>query len=140
MSKRLDDPKARGAAMTEERHEETDTDASQPIRLCAHCGGAIRPDARETAIYCGPACRKAAHRSKSVRDDIGNDDAAAPEAAQGRSRRLAHIAAGAVLVVALALLGLSLMHLSAGVTILTKSSERDGFLMAVGIDLSLHFA
>jgi hypothetical protein len=41
-----------------------------------------------------------------------------------------------VLVVALALLGLSLMHLSAGVTILTKSSERDGSLMAVGIDLS----
>jgi hypothetical protein len=46
------------------------------------------------------------------------------------------VAAGGVLTVALALLGLSLMHLSAGVTILTKSSERDGFLMAVGIDLS----
>jgi len=34
-----------------------------------------------------------------------------------------------------ALLGLSLSHLASGVAIVTRSGERDGWLMAVGIDL-----
>jgi hypothetical protein len=37
--------------------------------------------------------------------------------------------------VALALLGLSLSHLASGVAIVTGSSDRDGWLMAIGIDL-----
>ena len=37
--------------------------------------------------------------------------------------------------VALALLGLSLSHLASGVAIVTGSGERDGWLMAVGIDM-----
>jgi hypothetical protein len=39
------------------------------------------------------------------------------------------------MLVALALLGLSLPHLASGVAIVTGSGERDGWLMAVGIDL-----
>jgi hypothetical protein len=45
------------------------------------------------------------------------------------------MAAAFVLLVALALLGLSLTHLASGVAIVTGSSERDGWLMALGIDL-----
>ena len=37
--------------------------------------------------------------------------------------------------VALALLGLSLSHLASGVAIVTGSGERDGWLMAIGIDM-----
>ncbi len=40
-----------------------------------------------------------------------------------------------VLAVALALLGLSLSHLASGVAIVTGSGERDGWLMAIGIDI-----
>ncbi|MGP0010135.1 MAG: hypothetical protein ACLPIG_15740 [Methylocella sp.] len=40
-----------------------------------------------------------------------------------------------VMLVALALLGLSLSHLASGVAIVTGSGERDGWLMAVGIDM-----
>jgi hypothetical protein len=39
------------------------------------------------------------------------------------------------MLVALALLGLSLSHLASGVAIVTGSGERDGWLMAIGIDL-----
>jgi hypothetical protein len=39
------------------------------------------------------------------------------------------------MLVALALLGLSLSHLASGVAIVTGSSEPDGWLMAIGIDL-----
>jgi hypothetical protein len=39
------------------------------------------------------------------------------------------------MLVALALLGLSLSHLASGVAIVTGSGERDGWLMAVGIDM-----
>lgn len=40
------------------------------------------------------------------------------------------------MLVVLALLGQSLSHLASGVAIVTGSGERDGWLMAVGIDLS----
>ena len=39
------------------------------------------------------------------------------------------------MLVALALLGLSLSHLASGVAIVTACGERDGWLMAVGIDM-----
>jgi hypothetical protein len=53
-----------------------------------------------------------------------------------RGRNGASVAAAAfVLLVALALLGLSLSHLASGVAIVTGSGERDGWLMAIGIDL-----
>jgi hypothetical protein len=39
------------------------------------------------------------------------------------------------MLVALALLGLSLSHLASGVSIVTGSGERDGWLMVIGIDL-----
>jgi hypothetical protein len=52
-----------------------------------------------------------------------------------RVRRSLIAAAFGVMLVALALLGLSLSHLASGVAIVTGSSERDGWLMAVGIDL-----
>jgi hypothetical protein len=39
------------------------------------------------------------------------------------------------MLVALALLGLSLSHLASGVAIVTGSGERDGWLMAAGIDM-----
>ena len=44
------------------------------------------------------------------------------------------------MLVALALLGLSLSHLASGVAIVTGSGERDGWLMAVGIDFGLRRA
>ena len=53
-----------------------------------------------------------------------------------RGRRSHVVAASGVMLVALALLGLSLSHLASGVAIVTGSGERDGWLMAVGIDLS----
>ena len=52
-----------------------------------------------------------------------------------RGRRSHVIAAFGVMLVALALLGLSLSHLASGVAIVTGSGERDGWLMAVGIDM-----
>ncbi len=53
-----------------------------------------------------------------------------------RSGRHSHaVAAVGVLAVALALLGLSLSHLASGVAIVTGSGERDGWLMAIGIDM-----
>jgi hypothetical protein len=61
-----------------------------------------------------------------------------------RGRRSHFVAAFAgVMLVALALLGLSLSHLASGVAIVTGSGERDGWLMAVGIDMgfvALEFA
>ncbi len=63
---------------------------------------------------------------------------AAPKAPGGRVTRCSRhsrIAAVGVMLVALALLGLSLSHLASGVAIVTGSGERDGWLMAVGIDL-----
>jgi hypothetical protein len=64
---------------------------------------------------------------------------AAPKASGDRPTRRrgrSQIAAAAgVMLVALALLGLSLSHLASGVAIVTGSGERDGWLMAVGIDL-----
>ena len=52
-----------------------------------------------------------------------------------RGRRSYVVAASGVMLVALALLGLSLSHLASGVAIVTGSGERDGWLMAVGIDM-----
>jgi hypothetical protein len=52
-----------------------------------------------------------------------------------RGRRSHIVAAFGVMLVALALLGLSLSHLGSGVAIVTGSGERDGWLMAAGIDL-----
>lgn len=60
---------------------------------------------------------------------------AAGERVQRRGRRSHVIAAAGVMLVALALLGLSLSHLASGVAIVTGSGERDGWLMAIGIDL-----
>jgi hypothetical protein len=51
------------------------------------------------------------------------------------SRRSHTLAASGVMLVALALLGLSLSHLASGVAIVTSSGERDGWLMATGIDM-----
>lgn len=60
----------------------------------------------------------------------------APRSPVVRRRRPSHaVAACSVLAVALALLGLSLSHLASGVSIVTGSGERDGWLMAVGIDM-----
>jgi hypothetical protein len=47
----------------------------------------------------------------------------------------AHFAAGAVLAVALVLLGLSLSHLAAGIALVTGAGRADGWAMALGIDL-----
>ncbi len=52
-----------------------------------------------------------------------------------RGRRSHIVAASCVMLVALALLGLSLSHLASGVTIVTGSGERDGWLLAIGIDM-----
>jgi hypothetical protein len=52
-----------------------------------------------------------------------------------RGRRSHVVAAFGVMLVALALLGLSLSHLASGVAIVTGSGGRDGWLMAVGIDM-----
>jgi hypothetical protein len=52
-----------------------------------------------------------------------------------RGRRSHVLAASGVMLVALALLGLSLSHLASGVAIVTGSGERDGWLMAAGIDM-----
>ena len=52
-----------------------------------------------------------------------------------RGRRSYVVAASGVMLVALALLGLSLSHLASGVAIVTGSGERDGWLMAIGIDM-----
>jgi len=52
-----------------------------------------------------------------------------------RGRRSHAVAAVGVLAVALALLGLSLSHLASGVAIVTACGERDGWLMAIGIDM-----
>jgi hypothetical protein len=57
------------------------------------------------------------------------------ERATRRGRRSHIVAASGVMLVALALLGLSLSHLASGVAIVTGSGERDGWLMAAGIDL-----
>ncbi len=45
------------------------------------------------------------------------------------------VAAVGVLAVALALLDLSLSHLASGAAIVTECGERDGWLMAIGIDM-----
>jgi len=50
-----------------------------------------------------------------------------------RRGRRSHIVAASS--VTLALLGLSLSHLASGVAIVTGSGERDGWLMAIGIDM-----
>jgi hypothetical protein len=70
---------------------------------------------------------------------------AAPKAAGNKPAQVAHlskggrrshvVAASGVMLVALALLGLSLSHLASGVAIVTGSGERDGWLMAIGIDM-----
>ena len=60
---------------------------------------------------------------------------AAGERVARRWRRYHIVAASSVMVVALALLGLSLSHLASGVAIVTGSGERDGWLMAIGIDM-----
>jgi hypothetical protein len=64
---------------------------------------------------------------------------AAPKAPVERVTRRGHwsqtLAASGVMLVALALLGLSLSHLASGVAIVTGSGERDGWLMAIGIDM-----
>ncbi len=52
-----------------------------------------------------------------------------------RGRHSHVVAASGVMLVALTLLGLSLSHLASGVAIVTGSGERDGWLMAIGIDL-----
>jgi hypothetical protein len=52
-----------------------------------------------------------------------------------RGRPSHAVAAVGVLAVALALLGLSLSHLASGVAIVTACGERDGWLMAIGIDM-----
>ncbi len=57
------------------------------------------------------------------------------ECATRRGRRSHALAASGVMLVALALLGLSLSHLASGVAIVTGSGERDGWLMAFGIDM-----
>ena len=60
----------------------------------------------------------------------------APQAhATRRGRRSHALAASGVMLVALALLGLSLSHLASGVAIVTGSGEHDGWLMAIGIDM-----
>jgi hypothetical protein len=51
-----------------------------------------------------------------------------------RGRRSHVVAASGVMLVALALLGLSL-SLASGVAIVTGSGERDGWLVAIGIDM-----
>src|ERR1035438_9235296 len=64
---------------------------------------------------------------------------ATPKASGVRVTRRGHhshaLVAVGVLAVALALLGLSLSHLASGVAIVTGSGERDGWLMAIGIDM-----
>ncbi len=60
---------------------------------------------------------------------------AAPAGPDAPKRRAHTVAACGVLVVALALLWLSLSHLAAGVAIVTGSSERDSWLFAAGVDL-----
>jgi hypothetical protein len=61
---------------------------------------------------------------------------ARPQGRNAQAGRRRHIAAAiGVLCVALVLVGLSLSHLASGVTLVTGSSERDGWLMAIGIDL-----
>ena len=96
------------------------------------------PDRRPSIVP--PKCRAAESRALKAHanDDEGDeDDADAPARLAPRSKRMAHvIAAGCVMTVAVALLFLSLAHLSQGVTLLTNSSALDGLLMAVGIDLS----
>jgi hypothetical protein len=52
-----------------------------------------------------------------------------------KPNRHVHLAAIAVLTVALVLLGLSLSHLAAGIALVTGAGPSDGWLMAVGIDL-----
>jgi hypothetical protein len=88
--------------MTNLSHGEAGTDASKS-RSCAHCGGAIRVDARAHAKYCSTQCRQKASRAgksvTSVDDDGDEDDAALPPT------RRAHVVAGVgVLAVGLALL------------------------------------
>ena len=60
---------------------------------------------------------------------------AAGERVTKRGRQSHVAAASGVMLVALALLGLSLSHLASGVAIVTGSGERDGWLMAIGIDM-----
>ncbi|WP_156964658.1 hypothetical protein [Methylocapsa aurea] len=60
---------------------------------------------------------------------------ASPSRASRRGRRRHVAAAIGVLCVALVLVGLSLSHLAAGVALVTGSGERDGWLMAIGIDV-----
>jgi hypothetical protein len=57
------------------------------------------------------------------------------KAYRGRARASVAVAAF-VMTIALALLGLLLSHLASGVAILIGSNERDGWLMAIGIDLA----
>ena len=52
-----------------------------------------------------------------------------------KPNRHVHLAAIAVLTVALDLLGLSLSHLAAGIALVTGAGPSDGWLMAFGIDL-----
>ena len=110
------------------------------IRTCGHCGGPIEASARPHAKFCSAKCRAASSRASKAHalnpdtDDGNDDDQSAPP--RRRSRRKANIVAGGVLAVGLALVGLSLIHLEKGVEMVTGASERDGWLMAVGIDLS----
>jgi hypothetical protein len=118
--------------MTNLSHGEAGTDASKS-RSCAHCGGAIRADARAHAKYCSTQCRQKASRAgksvTSVDDDGDEDDAALPPT------RRAHVVAGVgVLAVGLALLTVSLGHLESGVVTITKASELDAWLTATSID------
>ena len=61
----------------------------------------------------------------------------APSERVTRHGRRSHFVAAfsGVMLVALALLGLSLSHLASGLAIVTGSGERGGWLMAVGIDM-----
>ncbi len=77
----------------------------------------------------------------------GSRKRAVPQAAHARGPRRGRLsdvaAAMGVMLVALVLLGLSLSHLASGVAIVTGSGQRDGWLMAIGIDLgfvALEFA
>lgn len=100
-------------------------------RLCQHCQTPLDPTARPNKIFCSENCRKEFHRaSKTVATD---DDGTALE--PPRHRRGHVIAAGGVLTVGVALTALSLDHLASGIQIVTGCGERDGWLLACGIDL-----
>jgi hypothetical protein len=78
------------------------------------------------------------YRSESIRGECSpwwdRAEGKGDKAPRGQNKATV-AAAGGVMLVALALLGLSLSRLATGVAIVTGLSERDGWLMAIGIDL-----